>query len=245
MRVAAFSSWGTTDFPNYTKYHIEQVAKWHDETHIITNEDRPIDPSWAKDRGYKLHLTHNRGRDYQKYHDWMMKMGRDWFVDHISVSLINDSIICYGPLDKFFTWVRKQGHDMVGLNGMMFPLPHVQGSPFVANHNFLPKMWDHFKERGVVSPIDEIKHYELGFPELSQSMTAMYPLGARRGWDELFSVPFETGVPLVKHYCLSPRKPFLLAQWQSRILQFGHPDCKPWMMLPLMLDPTYVFRSEA
>lgn len=244
MRVAAFATWGTTDLPNYTKYHIDQLAPWHDEVHILTQEGRPVDPAWAEERGYFLHFFPNKGRDYEKYYYWLMKMGRQWIVECHSVSLINDSIVCYGPLDVFFKWVRTKGEDMVGLNGMKFPLPHVQGSPFIANKNFLGTMWDHFQRTGVVEPIKEIEHYELAFPTLSQSMTAMFPLGPRRGWDELFSVPMEAGVPLVKHYCISPRKPFLLAQWQSRILKHGHPDCKAWMHLPILLDGQYKFRAE-
>lgn len=245
MRAVAFASWGTTDLPNYTRYHIEQCAKWHDEVHIITNSDRPVDPSWAAERGYHLHLFPNTGRDYQKYHDFLMKMGREWTVELESFSMINDSIICYGPLDVFFNWVRKQGTHMVGLNGMKFPLQHCQGSPLVMNHDFLPMMWDHFHRTGIVRPIDEIKHYELAFPELSQSMIAMFPQRARRGWDELFSVPFEAGVPLVKHYCISPRKPLFIKQWQARINHFAHPDSRPWALLPLMLDPSYIFRADA
>ena len=245
MRAVAFASWGTTDLPNYTRYHIDQVAKWHDEVHIITNAGRPVDTSWVDERGYKIHFYVNTGRDYQKYHDFLMEMGRDWFTELESFSMINDSIICYGPLDNFFKWTRQHDRDMVGLNGMKFPLEHCQGSPLIMNHRFLPEVWDHFHNTGVVKPIDEIKHYELAFPEMSQSMISMFPQRNRRGWDELFSVPFEMGVPLVKHYCISPRKPFLLRQWQNRIKLFGHPDAKPWSYLPLLLDPTYIYRAEA
>lgn len=245
MRAVAFASWGTTDLPNYTKYHIDQCAKWHDEVHIVTNDDRPVDPTWAKERGYHLHFYPNIGRDYQKYHDFLMEMGRDWTTELDSFSMINDSIICYGPLDNFFKWAYEQTADQIGLNGMKFPLHHCQGSPFIANKRFLPTMWDHFKETGVVRPLDEIKHYELAFPELSDSLVSMFPQRKRRGWDELFSVPFEMGVPLVKHYCISPRKPLFIQQWQKRINMFAHPDSKPWALLPLLLDPSYVFRAKA
>jgi hypothetical protein len=245
MRAVAFASWGTTDLPNYTRYHIDQLAPWHDEVHICTNVGRPVDESWVKERGYHIHYFENTGRDYQKYHDFLMKMGREWTCDLESFSMINDSIICYGPLTKFFEWVRSRPEEMVGLNGMKFPLFHVQGSPVEMKHSFLPKMFDHFERTGVVRPIAEIEKYELAWPELTQSLRAMYPQAKRRGWDELFSVPFEDGVPLVKHYCISPRKPFLLRQWQERIKTFAHPDSKPWAYLPLLLDSTYIFRNEA
>ena len=245
MRVCAFSTWGTTDLPLYTHYYLEQIAKWHDEVHILCNAGRPVDEEWVKSKGFHIHYYSNVGRDYQKYHDFLMEMGREWTIQWDSVSLINDSMICYGPLDKMFKWFQSKGHDIVGLNGMIFPLFHVQGSPWMANKNFLPKMWDHFKAKGVVSPIGEIEAYELAFPELTQSMIAMYPQGKRRGWDELFSVPFEDGVPLVKHYCICPRKKLLLDQWQSRIRLLAHPDTKQWQYLPVCLDPTYVYRNEA
>lgn len=248
MRVAAFASWGTIDLPSYTRYHVEQVAKWHDQTFILTNVGRPLSDetvAWAKANGFDIRFYSNIGRDYQKYHDFLMEQGREWTVALDSFAMINDSILCFGPLDTFFEWVRKQGHDMVGLNGMKFPLGHCQGSPLTMNKNFLPTMWDHFHRTGVVRPLDEIKKYELAFPELSDSLISMFPQRHRRGWDELFSVPFECGVPLVKHYCVSPRKPLFLRQWQKRILTYGHPDSKPWQMLPILLDPSYVFRAKA
>ena len=246
MRICAFASWGTVDLPNYTRYYLEQLKPYHDEIHIITNAGRPVDETWVKERGYHIHYFPNRGRDYEKYYHWLMKMGRQKIVAAQSLSMINDSILCYGPQNKFFDWAyARGGYDMCGLNGMIFPLFHLQGSPLIANHSFLERLWDHFERTGVVSPIDEIANYELKFPELTESLACMFPQAKRRGWDELFSVPFEMGVPLVKHYCVSPRKPFLLQQWQTRIREFGHPDAKPWSMLPVLLDPSYIFRSEA
>lgn len=245
MNALLFATWGTVALPNYTAYQIEELARHHDEVHVISNVDRPLDDGWFKERGYYLHRYPNTGRDYQKYHDCLMELGKDWACQWDQLSLINDSILCYGPLDKFMNYVRDHRDvDVVGLNGMKFPLFHVQGSPWIAAKRFLPTMWDHFKKAGVVKPIDEIKAYELAFPELTSSMLAMYPQGKRRGWDELFITPFEDGVPLIKHYCVSPRKPFLLKQWQERIIRLAHPDTKPWQYLPVLLDPTYQYRFQ-
>lgn len=242
--VVVFASWGTSDVPCHTKYYIDKLAEHADEVHVCTNEDRPVDVSWFKERGYHLHMFPNKSRDFEKHYHWMMQQGREWVTKQDSVVLANDCLICYGPLDRFFEWAATRPEDLLGLNSSAFPIEHLQGYLLVMRQPMLGKVWDHFEATGVVAPLDEVKRYELKLGECASSMMPMFPQRNRRGWDELFWTPFEHGVPLVKHCCIMPRKVFILQRWQKLILRHGHIDAKGWAHLPLMPDPSYTPRQN-
>jgi len=241
--AALFVTWGTTEVPNYTRYYIEQLAKWFDELYVLTNEDRPIDREWFKKRNIHLRRYPNKARDFEKYYYWMMQTERKRVVKYSQLCIANDSLICYGPLDKLIGWCDSRHEEIVGINDTHFPIHSLQSYFLIMKQPMLGTLWDHFEKTGIVHPLNEIDDYELKLCGMAQSFKAMFPQGGRRGWDEMFGLPFDQGVPLVKHHCIMPRKPFLLAPWQRRIRKLADPATKAWQYLPLLADKTYKIRS--
>jgi hypothetical protein len=243
--VALFVTWGTVEIPNYTQYYIEQLIPWFDEVVVITNEDRPVDVSWFESRNVTLKKYPNLSRDFEKYYYWMMEMGKEKVMSYSKLAIVNDSIICYGPITNLMNWIMSRGEEVVGLNGSEFPHPHIQSYFLMFQGAVLERVWNHFNETGIVEPMKEIEEYELKLTSLAHSVEAMFPMGKRRGWDELFGVPFDKGVPLVKHHCIMPRKPIPLNVWRRRIDSLAHPDTKAWQYLPLLGDKKYTHRTES
>ena len=242
--AAVFVTWGTVDVPNYTKYYINQLPGWFDEVYVVTNEDRPVDVHWFKERNIILKRYPNKSRDFEKHYYWMMEMGRHKVTSYSRLAMLNDCLVCYGPLDKLMNWTLTRHEDIVGINSSRFPTNHIQSYFLILRHSVLGKVWDHFDRTGVVTPLKEIDEYELKLCKLAATMMPMFPQGQRRGWDELFWLPFDEGIPLVKHQCIMPRKPVILKSWQQRINRLAHPDTKAWQYLPLLADKAYVHRSN-
>jgi len=234
-----FVTWGSGEVPAYTRYYIEQLAPWVDEVWVSTNEGRPVDVEWFSSRGFHLNFVPNKSRDFEKHYYWMMAQGREKICSYEHIILANDCLVCFGPLTRLMQWVNSRREDLLGLNSSSFPLYHIQSYFLVMRQPMLAKVWDHFRSVGVVPPIQEVIQYEEKLQQLASSLTPMFAMKHRRGWDELFFTPFDAGVPLVKHQCIMPRKPYHLQKWQTRILRGGHPAAKAWSHLPLVADPAY------
>lgn len=108
--ICLFSSYFcATELPFFVRFYLEMLRPHFTRIIFITNNDRKIDESsmlWLSGFVDDVIFVKNEGYDFGMWQKAIQYVGD--LSECKRLGLINDSCICFAPLDDFFDWVNKE-----------------------------------------------------------------------------------------------------------------------------------------
>lgn len=261
LGTAVFSTWSSGNrLQEYVKYYLERLLEHFERVDVVSNEREivPADHLWLAQRGIRLMLVPNNGRDFGMWYQWMMREGAESVISMDRLALVNDSCICFGSLDRAFEWGNASGLDIWGLGDSNVDNHHIQSYFLVLSKRFLPSVYEHFLKTGIVEGHAIIQQYECGLSQWAVATghtigsLAATAGGRDQSWSGIFTAIIEAGAPVIKRTPLwadmrGPLRtthPMGALYWRDRIHAVCTPDVLEWFKIPFPRDPNHTFRGR-
>lgn len=228
MRLCLFSSYFSSgSLPPHVRYWVAELRRHFDRLVMLTNDDRGLDDeslAYLSGLGVELRFVRNEGYDFGMWQKAVSLVGG--FQSFSEVALVNDSCVCFAPLDQFFSWARTSAAPAAAMVKSYEISPHLQSYFLVFSGPAIPVVEAHLRHLDVVS--------------------AAYDDVVLRGEIGLSAALLSAGVPLVARYDPGPAFP-LNASFAccDRFLDEGMPMIKRKMLhYPLGVQVRYAIENH-
>lgn len=239
MRLCLFSSYFAGEsLPFFVRYYLRTLRLHFDRIVFLTNDNRPLDDesaAWLAAHVDEILPVRNEGFDFGMWQKAIRHLGG--LGGCRRVALVNDSCICFAPLDDFFRWADATDAPAMGMVRSNEIAPHLQSYFMLFSGAALPVVEKHVLGVDVVTAAydDVVLRGELG---LSAALRAAgIPLLARYSPEPDFDLNasfeycdrfIDDGMPLIK------RK--MLQYPQGHLVKFA-------MQNGIGVHPTYYIRK--
>jgi hypothetical protein len=170
--VCLFSSYFQgTALPYFVRHYLAMLKPHFDRIVFLANDDREIDAesmAWLSGATDAVMLVRNEGYDFGMWQKAVREMGG--LSAFSRVALVNDSCICFAPLDDLFRWLDAAGAPAAGMVLSNERFPHLQSYFLVLSDAAIPVVEHHLLSVGVVGAgyADVVRLGELGLSRALQ-----------------------------------------------------------------------------
>lgn len=169
-RLIIFSSFfQSNNLPYYVQYYLQQLQPHAAFLLFVTNNERQLSSSsidWLKQNVNQTLLVRNEGYDFGMWQKAIRSISDIEQFDELT--LVNDSCICFGTLDNYYSWHQADTADVTGMTASNQVTPHLQSFFITCKKDAIPTCLEHISNIAASSSNydDVVKQGEIG---LSQS----------------------------------------------------------------------------